>query len=367
VVYKVATLNYCHKRYNLFICEVLDIMKHTLAKYHVRLLVAAFATVGLAAAILAPFFIASADTGQPDSVNIHDITVYNSLIETDDFLVIAPYTISYATAPSSSIDKTFLFELLGVDGSSIIGQNLAYSYYNSGYGQGLVSFYFSANVSPAWGLSYNIKVLENPALFTAPTYWTLPIASSSYSAYTSNQTANRALLQNNIVTLAQKLTTAWSISLTEQGGSGIILSSYGEAYFRNAIYGLQNMCPDLFLLQNTNLDYTSRSWDYSFTTLLLNTFSGSPIGDAMTGFAGLWGVPTTTATSFIIFFIAIAFFGLSVWLSGQQGQYVQASFLDAMLVINFGALAGWFSPLINALFSFLFVFVGAWILLLSRA
>lgn len=317
---------------------------------------------------------ALSDTAQPSSVSIHDVNIYNSLIETNDFLAVVPYNIAYATAPSTTIDQTFIFELTDVADTIVLGSITAYPFYNGGYGQGVVSFYFSTNTTPTWGLAYNIKVVENPAQFASPAYWTFPISTSVYSSYTANQTANRALLQTKVVTLAQQLTTAWSISstpLTQQGGNGIILSSYGEAYFRNAVYGLQQMCPDLFLLQNTNLDYTPRTWDYSFTTVLLNTFpSGSAIGDAMTGFAGLWGVPTTTATSYIIFFLAIAIFCVSIWLSGenkQGGMQVQASFLDAALTIIWGALCGWFSPTINVLFAFIFILVGGWILLLSRA
>lgn len=314
-----------------------------------------------------------ADTAQPSSVNIQDVDIYNSLIQANDFLAVVPYTIAYPSTPSDSIDKTFTFEFIDTDGATLLGAVTAYPFYNSGYSQGVVSFYFSANIT-AWGLLYTIRVAESPAFFTSPAYWDFPVSASDYSAYTANQTANRSLLQTKVVKVAQQLTIAWAISatpLTEQGGSGVILSSYGEAYFRNAIFGLQQMCPSLFLLQNTYLDYTGRSWDYSFTTILYNTFPpGSIVGDAMTGFAGLWGVPTTTTTSYIIFFLAFGIFGASIYLSGenrQGGMQVQASFLDAALVLIWGTLAGWFSPIINALFAFVFILVGGWILLLSRA
>lgn len=311
---------------------------------------------------------ARADTAQPSSVSIHDISIYNSLINTGDFLAVVPYTISYTSVPSDAVNKTFLFELIDTDGATLLGSITAYPFANSGYGEGIVSFYFSANNTLTWGAAYNVKVAESPAFFTSPTYWTFPVASSYYSAYTSNQTANRTLLQTEIVNRAQHLTTAWGISstpLTQQSGSGIILSSYGEAYFRNAIYGLQQMCPSLFLLQSSNLDYTGRSWDYSLATTLLGTFSGTWVGDAMTGFAGLWGVPTTTATSFVILFLALVAMGVSIWIS--EGQHIQAAFLDGALVLIFGALGGWFSPIINILLAFMFVLVGGWILLLNKA
>jgi hypothetical protein len=156
--------------------------------------------------------------------------------------------------------------------------------------------------------------------------------------------------------------------LTEQGGSGIILSSYGSSYFRNAIYGLQPMCPALFLMQSTSLDYTIRTWDYSFATALMNTFQGTWVyNDLLAGFGGIWNVPISTATSFVSIFIAIGIFCLSVGLSRGAPQSVQGAFLDLVTVLIFCVLSGFFSAIINTLMAFIFVVAGGWILLMDKA
>ncbi len=323
-------------------------------------------------AIVTPVFWtqrAEAVTAQPSSVSIGDTAVYNSLISDNDTLIVGTYNVVYGTTPSDTIDKTFIFKLL--DGSALIGSVTAYPYYNYGYGLGVFSFYFPADNGVTWGQPYTIAVSENPAAFVSPISYSFNLETSDYSPYTSNQTANRQLLQTKITIIAQQLTIAWgmvSTPLTEQSGSGIILSSYGESYFRNAIYGIQMMCPSLFLLQNTNLDYTPRSWDYSFALALQNTFLGTWVyDDFLAGFAGIWNVPTETATSFISFIVALVVFCISVGISKDSPQSTQGAFLDGVTVLIFATLSGFFSPVINALLAFCFVLVGAWILLLNRA
>jgi hypothetical protein len=303
-------------------------------------------------------------------VTLPDTVVYNSLISENDTLFVVPYSIVYGTTPSLSIDKTFIFSLIDPTTNATLGSTTAYPYYNYGYGQGLVSLYFASN-NITWGSTYNFQVAENPSSFTTPQNFNFVIGTSSYSPYTSNHTANQALLQTKVTTIAQQLTIAWGMGatpLTEPGGSGTILSSYGEAYFRNAIYGLQNMCPSLFLLQQTNLDYTLRSWDYSFATLLSNTFAGSYIGTHLVGgFAGIWSVPTSTGMTLIALIVAMIVFGISVWASQGSPQGTQGAFLDMAVVIIFMTLGGFFSAIVAALFAFMFAMVGFWILLLNRA
>ncbi len=330
------------------------------------------ATGIIVTALLMPLFLdysASGDTAQPTSVSLSDVNVYNSLITLNDTLFIAKYNIVYGTIPTTTVDTTFIFELK--DGATLKGSVTAYPYYNLGYGQGVVSFYFPPGSGIIWGTGYDIVISESPAVFDSPTYFTFPVSATAYSPYSSNQTANRELLQTKVTTLAQQLTVAWSLTstpLTETASNGVILSSYGEAYFRNAVYGLQAMCPALFLLQNTNLDYTGRAWDYSFASILSNTFLGTWVyTDILAGFAGIWGVPTSTATSMFSFIFAIVIFCISVGLSQGSPQSVQGAFLDAVTVLIFATLSGMFSAVLDALFAFIFVLVGAWILLLNKA
>jgi hypothetical protein len=322
--------------------------------------------------IVTPLFInegVQADTAQPTSLTLHDISVYNSLITDNDTLFIVPYSIPYGTTPVDTIDKTFIFKLM--DGPNLIGSVKAYPFYDYGYGQGLISFYFPPDSGIVWNTEYKIVITENPAFFLSPTSSSFTVGTGDYSTYSENQTANRELLQTKVTSLAQEFTIAWGMAatpLTEQGGDGIILSTYGAAYFRNAIYGLQSMCPALFLLQTTNLDYTTRTWDYSFATALQNTFLGTWVySDILAGFSGLWNVPTSTATSMISFLLAIVIFCISVGLAQGSPQSVQGAFLDATTILIFSTLSGFFSAILDAALAFFFVLVGGWILLFNKA
>lgn len=319
-----------------------------------------------AAAILMILFFAAtpalADTADPDDVNMEDIEVYTYIYEEGDFIVIAPYTISYPTPPSVGIDDTFIFRLISDNGTEL-GAVLAYPYANDGYGDGIVSFYFSTDNAPEWEGSYHIRIEENPSAFDTPTYWDFPINSSAYSSFTT-QEQNREALRLKIIDLAESFSTSWGIDLTDTTDTGTVLSSYGESYFRLSIWGLQNLCPALFYTQASDPDYTKRSWSTAFAESLANTFQETDfVWDAMTGFAGLWGMETRTALGFVVLIIAVLLFLLDLKVQPRA----MMAWLDVALVLNFGMLMGWFSPILNAIAAFLISMTGAMVLWLNRA
>lgn len=325
-----------------------------------RFLAAALAALAL---ILFTMAVARADTPDPDEApSLHDIRVYRHLLEDDDFLAIVPYIVTYETTPDLGIDKTFVFRLLDTDGETELGAILAYPYYDGGYGEGIVSFYFSADEAPTWDEEYFLTVTENPSAFETPQEWVFNINSPDYSVY-DTQEENQQVLRDRVIIIADELSVIWPVTLTEESEVGTVLSAYGEAYFRNAVKGLQTMCPALFYVQISNVDTGTRSWSYIFAQTLANTYNGTWVMSTMTGFAGLWGLDTSTAMSFAILIIAAAVTGFIIWKLRNQG----VGYLFLCLTLVYGSLNGWFSPILHALFAFFFVFIGGMVLFLNRA
>jgi hypothetical protein len=304
-----------------------------------------------------------ADTLQPTSVSVSNFHVYRHLLQPDDFLVVADYDIEYGAIPTLNIDKTFIFRLLDTDNVTELGSFLAYPAYTGGYGQGVISFYFDNVTAPAWGLSYPIRVDENPSAFITPLFFNFSLSASNYSSATT-QAQSRNEMYADIIARAQALSLVYAVALTDNSGGITVLSAYGEAYFRMAIPGIDSLCPQLFYIQVQNPDYTKRTWSYTFATLLSDTFSGTFMMTGEQGLADLFGVGRQTMWGIVTFILAI----FAMWLfSMKPFQVTQPGFIDACVVILFATLLGWFSPVFHALIAFMFVMMGGLVLFINKS
>ena len=80
------------------------------------------------------------------------------------------------------------------------------------------------------------------------------------------------------------------IERRESSSINDIFEKRGEAYFREAIPGLQAMVPDLFLTKIEDPDYTERTWNTSQNTTWEGRTSGELVGEHIQGFADLFSV-----------------------------------------------------------------------------
>lgn len=307
----------------------------------------------------------------PTSVTLPDTIVYRHLIQANDWFVSCPYDIEYASSPGIGIERLFTFSLLSTDGSTEIGSIVPYSYVNYGFPRGVTGFYIADSTNTTsgnltWGSGYIVRVRENPSQYPSPINWDFPLSSSNYHNQTS-QSANQGALLAQLLSWASKLDTDWSttgIVLLTSSDQGTVLSSYGELYFRSAIQGLQNMCPTLFAVQTEPLTYEKRSWDYSLWTTFQTRWAGTFIADFMTGFAGLFSVTTSWATSMasVIIFAVIIIFSLRK----MKGTTLSA-FMDGFTILIMATLSGWFSFTICGLAAFIAAVTAGLILFLNRS
>jgi len=283
---------------------------------------------------------------EPDSdPTIPSSTTYvnRNLIETGDMLIYALYNIPYATTPDERVDQLFLFSVIDTDGITVLASNEAYSYANNGIGQGVISFYFDAAGAPTWGLGYRIRITQKIDIFPTPKQWNSTVTSGAYTS-ASTQAANRSEVYNNIIGLSQTLAAAWgsSYDLLDQVDTGQVLSDQGETYFREAIYGLQVMCPQLFLTVITDPDYSGLSTStYTDNTTEADALAAQNTGTPQSGvsqlWATMWGVDFNMFASLPLLIMALAFvIASAIFTSQAWGGFVCA---EAIGVVAFAG--GW--------------------------
>jgi len=298
---------------------------------------------------------------EPTSVTLDDIELFQNLLVTGDMLAVVPYSVTFTTKPDENIDKTFIFRMTSVDGTTEYGTALAYPAYNGGYGSGIVSFYFADNTTVTWGETYVFRVQQNPTYYPSAQYWDFTIDSSAYSD-AFDQTEG---LKAKVIDSATFLTTEFGVALLSKSESGAtILSTYGELYYLTAIPGLQQMVPYLFSVQLENPDFAKRTWSTIVAVALVTKYSGTFIGDFMTGFGGLWGTTTSAAMTTLSIFMVLVIIGLSI---GKFKGTMLTAMCDGYALILLLMLIGFFPMVAAGGIAFCSIVLGGVILFLNRA
>jgi len=304
-----------------------------LLKRNRRLLVAFTINVLVILCLAAPVLAAE----PPVSISIDDIYVNRNLLETGDQLYYAVYNIPYTLPPDEDVDDLFIFQLTDTDGTTELGANEAYPYNEQGYGKGVISFYFSATDAPAWGLNYFIRIQGKPGFFATPPDQSFIINVTDYTP-TTTQEDNRDELRNNIITICRQLESAWSpTTLLTEIETGTVFNTYGEEYFRNSIYALQGMCPELFETQIVNVDYEERAWNTTQQTTYETRTQGTTIGNSIQGFSDIFDMDFNVVASLPLLAAAILCIYAAVKMNGKP----EAGFLCTAALVIMGGFMGW--------------------------
>lgn len=305
-----------------------------------------------------------ADPDLPDSVTLEHTYYNRHLIENNDFLLMVHYNLYYSGAyPTPTADNVFVFRLYAPNGTTELGQALPYVYENGGYGQGVVAFYFSAIDAPTWNNTYIyvLKITGNPAVFGTPPTYTFNIPLDSWSTQTTQET-NQAEVKDRVIVMARDLEIEWGIELLSQQDALIVFSAYGEAYFRNTIYGLQIMSPDLFYLQSEQMDTDDRTWSTDLSDDYKERFAGTWVEDSIESGASLFHAP-------VMLFLAIPVVGFSIYLiykSKQNFGTTNPGVLAAAIMIS-GYSVLMLGMTLMAVVLLIMIWIAAFALFLRRA
>jgi len=319
-----------------------------------RVMAILLVAVGILIAAITPVFATDPPTSNPVIVEVKGNVC---LIEPGDVLLYGLYNIPYNVEdlPDDDASKTYIIRLIDTDGETQLGAIRPFPMFDNGYNPGAFGFYFSAADNLTTDQSYIIRISQSPAFFDSPQSYDTEIPLSAWTS-ASTQAANQLELTLNIISLAEDLEAAHDETLLESSVGGTVLSDpTGETYFRGAIYGLQAMAPDLFLVQSLTWDTTDRDWETTEFDSYGERFSGTFIGTAAENTSATFGLETPTFMGLIF---ALPIIAGAVILSSIKFKKAEPGWLVSSLVLILVALMGWIDI---ALFAFVFQLMAMYI------
>ena len=298
----------------------------------------------------------------PSGVEFIEVVAFHHLYETDDYLLICHYNIAYASTPSTTVDDAFIFRLMDTDGTTLLGSNTAYPFADNGYGQGIVSIYFTEDDAPAWDGLYILRLSGNPSAFVTPPVYNYTLVASDYSAADTEEDS-RAALATKVLDVSMDLEIAWDASLLDLTDTGVVLSATGESYFRYAIPGLQVLAPTLFYAYVSSPDFTPQDWGTNQGTNYTTRFDDSWVGESIADVGGLLQINNSYVGGIIVMGACLGF----IILSARQFQTTHPGFIAAIVITIAGGLMGWVAPAMLGVIALFFALYIGYFLLFQRA
>lgn len=245
----------------------------------------------------------------PTSLTISNIKVFRNLAESGDVLVMFHYSMPYAsdnysTTPASA---SIIFRMVDSDNVTVLqtGAPFVNPFFGSnGYGEGDGSFYFAASDNYTWDEATKISIIESPGYFSPSANTTYTLTLSDYVTVTTQET-NREALKNYVLLECDILASDYSatgIILKSSSDAGIILSVYGELYYRGVVPGLQSLCPGLFFLQTVTPELiTIDAYDMSLQTTLTDRLATDDLGRGFTRMGTLLNMSGAAFAGLLVF------------------------------------------------------------------
>lgn len=210
----------------------------------------------------------------PDSpMTFPSVRVFQNTVEDGDVAIIFEYNIPYTSYPTTPASLSIVFRCYSADGAILLNTATPYNFTlfeTNGYGHGVGLFYFPASEALSWEEAYILNIQQLPLHYNPADTISYTLTSADYSAATL-QSDSQYDVYNYILGICDDYEDYYpDVGLKSTTDTAIVLSAYGEAYFRGAIPGLQLICPQVFLVQTyipegmTTENYTmGLSEDYS--------------------------------------------------------------------------------------------------------
>lgn len=314
-------------------------MKHRLKRCKIILLIPLLVSLVYATPVLA--------TEQPDTTPVISEFYANVyVIEEDDVVIYGLYNLPYSSLPDEDAEDTYIFRLIDTDNTTQLGVITPFVQFDSGYNEGVFGFYFDADDALTIDQNYIIRISQNPAFFDDPQSYDYVMPLSAWTSETTNL-GNQAEVTINIISIAEELEDAHDETLLESSVGGTVLSDpTGETYFRGAIYGIQAMAPDLFLVQTLGWDTEDSGWTTDKFDEYGTRFSGTFIGTSTDNTSATFGLDTQTLMSLIFALPIIVGTAIVCQIKFRK---IEPSYMVAALVLILVALMGWIDPALFAL------------------
>ncbi len=281
----------------------------------------------------------------PDTLSIVSARGYGDVLEAGDILLVVHYHVDYNTLPSETARQTVLGRYTD-DGGVPRREAAPYVYVRSGYGQGVISIYFSAADASAYSIAHGesatASLIGNPAFFASP--WTIS------TAVTWRTKGSQAVLENDVAAIADVLEQRpeWTgLNLIQTLSGRQVLAATGEDYFENAIANIRRMAPNLFSTSLQSAQFIERQYTLSYQQTLENELAGSRLEHSFRGLAEWLNVPQNVLESVVVLFFGLFLGGtIAAWLVSQgvsESAGVAFTLLTTIVIIILAARIGWFS------------------------
>lgn len=279
----------------------------------------------------------------PTTTSVTSINVYGSVVDTNDQLWLITQQISYGTSPNETADQAFLFRIFADNGTELASTPLINNpYYETGYGQGACSMYFTASEASAlgltWGGNYVTSVEGNPTLTWNPSR---PVATMNTTALSWTASGATAL-GIRVLYLAGIFQSSWGIVATSpliQSGS---LTDNGAIYFEAVIPRLREIAPEIFRTVVIPVEFHEREYNLTYAVTLRNQWVGTWMD--LTDLGNDWGIDPIWLYGIMWSYVLVAGSWLLVELASPK--YLTTW---CVVVISVGTFAGFYSYMVGGI------------------
>jgi hypothetical protein len=261
------------------------------------------------------FFVVSpalATYADPVSINITSAKVFRNVFATNDMLFIMAYDLAYVTIPTDPADETYYMNLYDVGGTLLYSRGVNY------YQANLNSIYLTAAQAATltWGTAYTLKLVVNPskvATLTEGTNMVTVALDPNFGYIDGTLVTTPALLESYLSTVMHTISTTLlaltpPITILITTGLNDVLNTQGSLYFRQAIPGLDTVCPNLFQVSSTDIVNPSFTATGAITAdqTIAGTL-GTTTARGVSALASWFSITNNMAGGIVMAFIAVAF------------------------------------------------------------
>lgn len=282
---------------------------------------------------------------QPNAKRMESMDVYRNLAESGDMLFVFHWDFDYDSAnltqPEEPASDTIIYRFLDTDGDTLLvtGKPFVYSPLGTnGYEDNVGYFYFSAADNLTWGQGYTVSVYGSPGFYNPAVDLSYVVQTEDYTSATT-QVTNRAELYALVMSLADRFASLYDLQMKAASDSGIVLSPYGEGFFRGAIGGLMALCPALFYMQVYVPErMTVQEYDMSAVTPYTARTEATELGRGFTRLGDLMGGMSKSFAAGIVFLAVMA---TIIYLCLRENWGIDAGLLISIPVgIAFALIVG---------------------------
>ena len=252
----------------------------------------------------------------PDTQSIVNAYGYGYVLEAGDILLLIHYDVDYnSCCPAETANQALLGRYL--DGTTPEKSDAPYVFVNSGYGQGIMSVYFTAAEATTAAITHgdpdSAEILGNPSFFPSP--WNVS------KTITWRTQGSQQALEDDVVALANTLgqQTEWAGRnlVATVAGVNKLTTGDGEEYFTNSITNLRLMAPGIFTSSLEQPDFLEETFDQSYQTTLDSQLTGTRFENFYSDIAANHSLTETMIQVVIWGVIGLLLMGLVVWKLGQ--------------------------------------------------